>query len=108
MQHPKILSSVSFIANSEWLNTFSEDIELIHAEGKEIIIMGDMNIDLTNCTNNMSNNARTILHILDNANLKQVISELFFSFISLGFVFRNYYCTCTTQYFKCVLHVEEI
>ena len=62
-------------ANSDWLNTFSEDIELIHAEGKEIIPMGDMNIDLTNCTNKMSSNARKILHILDSANLKQVISE---------------------------------
>jgi len=62
-------------ANSDWLNTFSEDLELIHGEGKEIILMGDMNINLKNSTTNTLGNTRKLLNILDSVNLKQVISE---------------------------------
>ena len=36
-------------SQANWLTTFNEHLEKVHDEGKEIIIMGDMNIDLMNC-----------------------------------------------------------
>ena len=64
-------------SNSEWLNTFDKDIDLIPGNFNEIILMGDMNIDLANHKDktHVPSNAKKLLNILDSCNLTQIITS---------------------------------
>ena len=62
------------ISNLDWLNTFDEDIDLIQGNFNEIILMGDMSIDLANHKNktHVPSHAKKLLDI---CNLTQIISS---------------------------------
>ena len=57
-----------------WFNAFSANLEKAYLEAKEIILMGDMNVDLSKCVN-QSSNVKKLVHILDSVKLTQIICD---------------------------------
>ncbi len=59
--------------NSDWFEIFSEHLEKVYDEDAEVMLLGDLNIDMLNAPE--SSNVTKLLHILDNVHLTQMISE---------------------------------
>ena len=61
----------------EWHDTFSEHLEKLYHEDKELIIMGDVNIDLLPVIKGLepSSAAKKLLHILEDVHLSQIICK---------------------------------
>ena len=59
--------------NANWFDTFGENLEKLYHEDKDVILMGDMNIDLLSGT--PSSNVTKLLHMLESVHLTQVITE---------------------------------
>ena len=55
--------------NSNWIDAFEEELSIAQTTGLEIIVMGDLNIDLLNCSN------RKWLSLIQLFDLKQLISD---------------------------------
>lgn len=62
-------------SNAHWMDIFSKHLEIVYQGGKEIVLLGDMNIDLLNCNVNPSRNSQKLVKILDNVNLTQIIRD---------------------------------
>ena len=63
---------------AKWLKTFSEHLEKMYDTGKEIVLMGDMNIDLMNHNVNnslCSGSAKKLVKMLENVRLNQIICD---------------------------------
>ena len=55
--------------NSDWVDAFAEELSIAQTTSLEIIVMGDLNIDLLNCSN------RKWLNLIQLFDLQQLISD---------------------------------
>lgn len=61
-------------SKANWLNMFSKNLEMVYQCGKEIVLMGDMNIDLLNKAANMST-AQKLECVLNSVGLEQIVCD---------------------------------
>ena len=62
-------------SKSSWLDMFSDHLENVYDECKELLLLGDMNNNLLNSDDNNSASPHKLMHVLNSVNLVQVITK---------------------------------
>ena len=73
----------------DWIDLFEAELSIAQTTGFEIILMGDFNIDYSNCSN------KKWLHLVQFFDLKQMISTPTRVSLNTSSIFDYLYCTNT-------------
>ena len=82
-------------AHSEWIDLFEEELSIAQVTGLELILMGDLNIDLTPCTNNKWSN---LIQLFD---LSQLVREPTLVTESSATLIDHVYSSCPENITSC-------
>ena len=62
-------------SKSSWLDMFSDHLENAYDECKELLLLGDMNINMLNSDDINSASPHELIHVLNSVNIVQVITK---------------------------------
>ena len=62
-------------SRSSWLDMFSDHLENVYDECKELLLLGDMNINMLSSDDTNSASTHKLMHILNSVNLVQIITK---------------------------------
>ena len=54
---------------------FSDHLENVYDECKELLLLGDMNINMLSSDDNISSSTHKLMHVLNSVNLVQIIKK---------------------------------